>query len=205
MQNSVAKLGLHSQPVQSGERTLVVINEDTTAMASHLFSQIDGVDKIINTSPRFPLCAAESKTANEVLATIFGEAAPIVVAGPCSVEGREQIVEVAEAVKAAGSHALRGGAFKPRTNPYDFSGLGQEGLEHLAFARTQTGLPVVTEVLCADQIEAAHDLVDVFQIGARNMYNYELLREVGRTHKPVLLKRAMSATIDELLQAAEYI
>jgi 3-deoxy-7-phosphoheptulonate synthase len=134
-----------------------------------------------------------------------GAGAPVVIAGPCSVESREHVLEAARCVKAAGAKMLRGGAFKPRTSPYDFQGLGKEALLYLREASDLTGLPVVSEVMSAEHIEMAEPFVDVFQIGARNMQNFELLKEVGRTRRPVLLKRGMSASILEFLNAAEYI
>jgi 3-deoxy-7-phosphoheptulonate synthase len=136
--------------------------------------------------------------------TIGGTDIPI-IAGPCSVESREQILEVAQAVKEAGANALRGGVFKPRTSPYSFQGLGEEGLEFLAEAREKTGLPIVVEVMAVSQIHMMEKYVDVFQLGARNMQNFNLLRAVGETRTPVLFKRGMSATIEELLMASEYI
>jgi len=129
----------------------------------------------------------------------------IVIAGPCSVESREQILDVAREVKKAGAHMLRGGAFKPRTSPYSFQGLGVEGLKLLAEAREETGLPVVTEVMAPEQVRVVSEYADVLQIGARNMQNFPLLREVGRCRKPVLLKRGLWATVEEWLCAAEYI
>ncbi|SKC81271.1 3-deoxy-7-phosphoheptulonate synthase [Maledivibacter halophilus] len=128
-----------------------------------------------------------------------------VIAGPCSVESEEQIISIAEDIKESGASFLRGGAFKPRTSPYSFQGLREEGLEFLKAAREKTGLPIVTELMSPDKIEQFVEDVDVIQIGARNMQNFDLLKEVGKTQKPVLLKRGMSATIEELLMAAEYI
>lgn len=127
-----------------------------------------------------------------------------VIAGPCSVETREQMVEVAEDVKASGAGLLRGGAFKPRTSPYSFQGLGSEGLKLLLEAKKETGLPIVTEIMSAAHLDLFDD-VDVIQVGARNMQNFELLKELGKINKPILLKRGMSSTIDELLMSAEYI
>ena len=128
-----------------------------------------------------------------------------VMAGPCSVESREQILETARAVKAAGGHILRGGAFKPRTLPYSFQGLGEEGLKILAEARSETGLPIITEVMSPEDVELVESYADILQIGARNMQNFSLLKRVGRAEKPVMLKRGMSATIEEWLGCAEYI
>ncbi len=129
----------------------------------------------------------------------------VIMAGPCSVESREQVMESAWAVKAAGGHFLRGGAYKPRTSPYDFQGMGEDGLRLLAEAREATGLPVVTEVMSPDKVKLVSVYADVLQIGARNMQNYDLLNAVGQAQRPVLLKRGMSATIEDLLMAAEYI
>jgi len=128
-----------------------------------------------------------------------------VIAGPCSVESKSQIIDVAKAIDASGANFLRGGAFKPRTSPYDFQGLRSEGLDLLNAAKKATGLPIVTEVMSVKQLEDHEDEIDLIQIGARNMQNYDLLKAVGRTRKPVLLKRGMSATIEEFLMAAEYI
>ena len=127
-----------------------------------------------------------------------------VMAGPCSVESEEQVIEIAKAVKAAGATMLRGGAFKPRTSPYDFQGLKAEGIEFLLEAKKETGLPIVTEIMNANHLPLFED-VDVIQVGARNMQNFELLKELGRTNKPILLKRGLSATIKEWLMSAEYI
>jgi len=128
-----------------------------------------------------------------------------VIAGPCSVESREQLMEAARAVKAAGASMLRGGAFKPRTLPYSFQGLGVEGLKILAEAREETGLPVVTEVMSPEEVKVVEEYADVLQIGARNVQNYPLLKRVGQARKPVLLKRGLASTIDEWLSAAEYV
>nr|PZN74247.1 MAG: 3-deoxy-7-phosphoheptulonate synthase [Bacillota bacterium] len=135
----------------------------------------------------------------------LGSGRPVVIAGPCSVESEEQIVAAARAVKAAGATALRGGAFKPRTSPRSFQGLGEEGLRLLAIARAETGLPVVTEVMDTAHIDLVAEYADVLQVGSRNMQNFALLKQVGRAGKPVLLKRGLSATLEEWLSAAEYI
>ena len=136
---------------------------------------------------------------------VIGGEKVVVIAGPCSVESREQLMEAARAVKAAGASMLRGGAFKPRTLPYSFQGLGVEGLKILAEAREETGLPVVTEVMAPEQVEIVEEYADVLQIGARNVQNYPLLKRVGEAGKPVLLKRGLSSTIEEWLSAAEYV
>ncbi len=129
----------------------------------------------------------------------------IVIAGPCSVESKEQLIETARAVKEAGASMLRGGAFKPRTSPYSFQGLGEEALKFLVEAREETGLPIITEVMSVDQLGLVAKYADVLQVGARNMYNYPLLKALGKVEKPVVLKRGLSATIEEWLLSAEYI
>jgi len=145
------------------------------------------------------------KTIVEVNGVKIGGDRVIIMAGPCSVESREQVLEAAIVVKAGGAQILRGGAFKPRTLPYSFQGLGEEGLQLLAEARKETGLPIVTEVMDANKVELVASYADILQIGTRNMQNFPLLKEVGRSDKPVMLKRGMSATINEWLGCAEYI
>jgi len=135
----------------------------------------------------------------------FGGGRPVVIAGPCAVESREQIISTARAVKAAGAHMLRGGAFKPRTSPYSFQGLGHEGLLLLAEAREATGLPVVTEVLDDSDVPLVARYADMLQVGARNMFNYRLLRALGAAGRPVMLKRGPGATVEEWIHAAEYV
>lgn len=156
----------------------------------------------------YKLVSREAKSSDTVVCVggiTTGNNGFVVIAGPCSVESRTQILETAHFVREQGAHILRGGAFKPRTSPYSFQGLGVRGLEYLAEAREQTNLPVVTEVLSPEMIEVVAEYADILQIGARNMQNFELLKSVGRYKKPVLLKRGMSATIEEFLLAAEYL
>jgi 3-deoxy-7-phosphoheptulonate synthase len=163
---------------------------------------------IIKISDKLRLASKQSpdhRTIVEVGPHKVGGERVVVIAGPCSVESRDQLMETARIVKEAGCHMLRGGAFKPRTLPYSFQGLGEEGLEILAEARDETGLPVVTEVLAPGDVELVESYADVLQIGARNMQNYPLLRRVGSSEKPVLLKRGMAATMEEWLGCAEYI
>lgn len=186
--------------------SIAIVESDVSTLPSHIFSQIEGVAKVLRIGQSYPKVLGQKDTGVKLERVVIGGGAkPIIIAGPCSVEGLDQLMKLACDVKSAGAMMLRGGAFKPRTSPYEFSGLQEAGLAYLREARTKTGLPVVSEVMSEKQVEIAHDYVDVFQIGARNMYNYELLKEVGRTKKPVLLKRALSATIDEFLHAAEYI
>lgn len=163
---------------------------------------------IIKISDKIRLASKQSpdhRTIVEVGPHRVGGEQVVVIAGPCSVESRDQLMETARIAKEAGCHMLRGGAFKPRTLPYSFQGLGEEGLEILAEARDETGLPVVTEVLAPGDVELVESYADVLQIGARNMQNYPLLRRVGSSEKPVLLKRGMAATMEEWLGCAEYI
>jgi len=163
---------------------------------------------IIKISDKIRLASKQSpdhRTVVEVGPNRVGGEWVVVIAGPCSVESRDQLMETARIAKEAGCHMLRGGAFKPRTLPYSFQGLGEEGLKILAEAREETGLPVVTEVLAPGDVELVESYADVLQIGARNMQNYPLLRRVGSSEKPVLLKRGMAATIEEWLGCAEYI
>jgi len=162
----------------------------------------------VNGEPAARLVARESRASRtEVVVrdVVIGGAGIVIMAGPCAVESEEQLLAVACAVKTAGASVLRGGAFKPRTSPYSFQGLREEGLALLALARERTGLPLVTEVMDARHLEAVLGCADILQVGSRNMHNYSLLEEVGRCRVPVLLKRGMSATIDEYLHAAEYV
>jgi 3-deoxy-7-phosphoheptulonate synthase len=169
---------------------------------------VAGVERVLPVSKPYKLVSAESQPERTVIQTrgrrIGGDYFGL-IAGPCTVESREQTLETARAVNAAGATMLRGGAFKPRTSPYSFQGLGSEALKILAEAREDTGLPLVTEVLDPRQLEEVVETADVLQIGARNMQNFLLLAECGKTDKPVLLKRGSSASLEELLMAAEYI
>lgn len=203
----LSAMGLRAELLKATQNTMLIVLDDVSTMPTHVFSQLPGVEKVIRTTPQHSLVFRNGAAAVDVGArlTIGGNSKPVVIAGPCSVEGHGHAVQTARAVKDAGADMLRGGAFKPRTSPYDFQGLGKEGLKYLGDARTATGLPVVSEVMSPSHVELAEPYVDMFQIGARNMYNYELLREVGKARRPVLLKRGMSATLQELLGAAEYI
>ncbi len=169
---------------------------------------LPGVEGITPISRPFKLTSREfhpEDTVIRVLDAVIGDGSLTMMAGPCSVESREQVLETAQAVKAAGATILRGGAFKPRTSPYSFQGLGVEALRYLAEARELTGLPVITEVMEANQLDIVAEYADILQIGARNMQNYSLLNSCGRTRRPVMLKRGFGATVEELLMAAEYI
>ena len=171
-------------------------------------SRMAGVEEVIAISRPYKLTGREFQPEDTVIdvgGVTIGDGAMVVMAGPCSIENEEHMVATARAVRAAGAQIIRGGAFKPRTSPYAFRGLGEEGLRHLAAAREETGLPVITEVMSERDVEVVARYADVLQIGTRNMQNFTLLDEVGLTRKPVMLKRGLTATIDEWLLAAEYI
>lgn len=188
--------------------TIIGVIGDKSVLHDVNLDLLEGVDKLVPITESYKLSNRKFNPEPSVIKirefTVGGEGFCI-VAGPCSVEGREQILETARYLKGCGVHFLRGGAFKPRTSPYAFQGLGREGLEYMKEAADQTGMAIITEVTSLKNLEIAMDYVDVFQIGARNMSNFELLKEVGKTGKPVVLKRGLSATIDEWLNAAEYI
>lgn len=167
-----------------------------------------GVAKVTPISRPYKLTSREFQAEDTVIRVgdaVIGDGSLTVMAGPCSIESREQLMETAEGVKAAGATVLRGGAFKPRTSPYSFQGLGVEGLRYLAEAREEIGLPVITEVMEPNQVDIVAEYADILQIGTRNMQNYSLLTAVGRVARPVMLKRGYGATIEEWLMAAEYI
>ncbi|HEX7433164.1 MAG TPA: 3-deoxy-7-phosphoheptulonate synthase [Anaerolineaceae bacterium] len=204
----VETLGMHAHLSRGAERTVIGVVGDGRRIEPAQLSMLDGVDHIVPISRPYKLASREFSPENTTFpidgVTMGGEGV-VVIAGPCSVESRSQLLETAIAVREAGAHALRGGLFKPRTSPYAFQGLGEAGLELLCEAREVTGLPIVTEVMSPDQVELVKKYADVLQIGARNMQNFTLLHAAGESHHPILLKRGMSATIDELLMAAEYI
>jgi 3-deoxy-7-phosphoheptulonate synthase len=200
--------GLAVHLSQGVEATIIGAIGETHNIPTEQFEVLDGVDVVKRITQPFKLASRQFHPENSVFPidgfSVGGEEIAI-IAGPCSVESRTQILETAHAVKEAGANALRGGVFKPRTSPYAFQGLGEEGLEYLAEAREQTGLPIVAEIMSQTQMDLMVKYVDVLQVGARNMQNYNLLRTIGETRKTVLLKRGLSATIEELLMSAEYI
>lgn len=204
----VEGLGLQTHLSRGVERTIIGCVGDESLLRGVPFLSVPGVDAVHEVLKPYKLASREFHPDGTSIpfgaATIGGEEF-VVVAGPCSVEGREMMLETGRAVQARGARGVRGGAFKPRSSPYAFQGKGQEGLEILAEVRAETGLPVVTEVMDTRQVELVAGYADVLQIGARNMQNFSLLTEVGRTRRPVLLKRGMSATIRDLLLAAEYV
>ena len=204
----VRAMGLTPHSIPGAQRVAIGITGNKGGLDAGPFEVLPGVADVIRVSQPFKLVSREVKpddTVIDVGGVPLGGRAIAVMAGPCSVESREQILEAAHAVKAAGARFLRGGAFKPRTSPYEFQGLGLAGLKLLAEAREATGLQIVTEVMDADDLPACLEHADVLQVGARNMQNYPLLRKLGAAGKPVLLKRGPSATIKEWLMAAEYL
>ena len=207
--NRVEELGYKVHLSRGEARTIIgIIGADDYLIQQDTFEVLDGVEKTVRIMQPYKYASrdfAQSSTTIPVNGISVGGDKIVVMAGPCSVESREQILETAHAVKEAGGSVLRGGAFKPRSSPYSFQGLGEEGLKYLAEAREQTGLPIITEVMSSEDIELVGEYTDIFQIGARNNQNYPLLKAVGKTSKPVFLKRGISGTIQELLMGAEYI
>ena len=204
----IEAVGLRTHISRGETRTVIGCIGDETRLREVPLLSIPGVESVHDVVKPYKLAAREfaaSPTRIPIKDTEIGGNELLVIAGPCSVESSEVMESTALAVRAAGARALRGGAFKPRTSPYSFQGKGEEGLKILADARAATGLPVVTEVMDTRKVDLVAGYADVLQIGARNMQNYNLLTEVGRLHRPVLLKRGMSATIKDLLLAAEYI
>ena len=200
--------GLEAKVMEGSQQKIVGVIGDKTRLASVPIDALDGVEKSVEISKSYKLASREFHPANSVIDVAgvkIGDGTPVVMAGPCAVESKEQLFEAADIVKKAGAQFLRGGAYKPRTSPYAFQGLEVEGLKYLAEARERTGLRVVTEVTTVEAIERVVEYADMLQIGARNMQNFGLLKEVGKCGKPVLLKRGLAATIDEWLNAAEYI
>jgi 3-deoxy-7-phosphoheptulonate synthase len=200
--------GFKAHPIPGAHRTAIGITGNKDAMDAPAFEGLPGVLEVIPVTHAYKLVSREVKAEDTVVdvgGVAVGGRHLVVVAGPCAVESLEQTLTVARAVKAAGAQILRGGAFKPRTSPYSFQGLGEEGLRILAEAREATGLPVVTEAVDSEGVDLVERYADAIQIGARNMQNFSLLRRAGRARKPVVLKRGMSATLEEFLMSAEYI
>ncbi len=208
VQKRIRELGFKDHLSQGAERTVIGVLGPVYPELSQEFSAMAGVDSVVRVSKPFKLASREVKeedTVVEVGPLEIGGGRVVVMAGPCSVDSEANVMEAARAVKAAGAHMLRGGAFKPRTSPYAFRGHGEKGLEILAAARAETGLPIVTEVMDARDVGLVGGYADMLQIGSRNMQNFTLLDEVGKSGKPVLLKRGMWATVEQWLLAAEYI
>ena len=206
----IEEIGL-SAHLSAGEQRTIIGVVGVGALPPSLEETLEvfpGVERVVRVSSKRKLTTWDfhpDKTRIKVLDFEIGGSEPVVIAGPCSVESEEQTMSTARAVKAAGAKMLRGGAFKPRTSPYEFRGLGKRGLEILAQAREETGLGIITEVMTPADVETVYEYTDVFQIGARNSQNYFLLEEVGKAKKPVMLKRGLSMLIEEWLLAAEYV
>ena len=206
----VRELGYQPHVIRGAERTVigVVGKSNTHRNELEALRAAPGVEEMIPITQPFKLVGRElrrERTVVDVAGVCIGGDELVVIAGPCAVESREQILETARALKAAGAHMLRGGAYKPRSSPYDFQGLGVEALEILSEARKETGLPVVTEVMGTEEVEIVSEHADMLQVGARNMQNFPLLRRLASTPRPILLKRGPSATVKEWLLAAEYL
>lgn len=206
--NVIEQAGLTAKVMEGSQQKIVGVIGDKTKLGSCPIEALRGVEQTVAISKSYKLASREFHPANTVIdvdGVKIGDGNFVVMAGPCAVESREQILEIAKYVKAGGAQFLRGGAYKPRTSPYSFQGLEEEGLKYLAEAREATGLKVVTEVTEVEAVETVAHYADVLQIGARNAQNFRLLKEVGRTNKPVMLKRGLCGTINEWLNAAEYI
>jgi 3-deoxy-7-phosphoheptulonate synthase len=205
----VKEFGFKPHPIVGEERTVIACVGDERGKAQlQQMESLDYVESVMPILKPFKLASNETKkkrTTIKIGNVEFGNSQFVVIAGPCSVESREQILQCAEQVKKAGAQMLRGGAFKPRTSPYSFQGLEEEGLKLLAAAREKTGLPFATEVISPGDVALVAQYADMLQIGARNMQNFALLKEVGKTKRPILLKRGMSSTYKELLMSAEYV
>lgn len=200
--------GLNGHMSKGMERTVIGVVGQTYPELRDTLELLSGVDEVIPISKPYKLSSREFQPEGTVITVsdvVIGGDELTVIAGPCAAETEKQVLDTARAVKAAGANILRGGAFKPSTSPYQFRGLGKQGLEMLALARAETGLPFITEVLTPHDVELVAEYADILQIGARNMQNFNLLDEVGKVRKPVMLKRGMSATIQEWLLSAEYI
>ncbi len=206
--SAIKKYGYIPRPIPGGERVSIGILYNKGPVDGSLFLGMPGVKEAIPVTRPYKLVSREfqpEKTIIRVGDVAIGNGSLTIIAGPCAVESETQALTIAKHVKAAGAQIFRGGAFKPRTSPYSFQGLGKEGLEILAKVRETTGMPVVTEVMDYENFDLVEEYADVIQIGARNMQNYSLLKRAGKAKRPVLLKRGMAATIDEWLMAAEYI
>jgi 3-deoxy-7-phosphoheptulonate synthase len=204
----IESLGFKPHIIPGEQRTAIGITGNQGPVDPAEFEDLPGVAEAIRVSKAYKLVSRETKPDNTIVSVhgvpIGGEEI-VICGGPCSVESRQQIMESARAVKSAGGQLLRGGAYKPRTSPYAFQGLGEEGLRYLAEVREETGLGIVTEAIDTETFELVERYADCVQIGARNMQNFSLLRRAGRSRKPILLKRGMSSTLEEFLMAAEYI
>jgi 3-deoxy-7-phosphoheptulonate synthase len=209
VQAKIRKLGLDANLIKGKEHTVLGIIGDTKTINEAQFATMPGVEHVVRILKPYKLASREMKAGPSQVriapGVVLGGKRIHIIAGPCAVEGLEMLMAIGKDIKRHGATMLRGGAFKPRTSPYAFQGLGEVGLQFLAQARDKTGLPVVSEVRDLRSVDLVARYADILQVGARNMQNYDLLIELGKINKPVLLKRGLSATLEELLQAAEYI
>jgi 3-deoxy-7-phosphoheptulonate synthase len=208
VQKAIRELGFKDHRIHGEERNVVAVLGHVYPELIDELGVIDGVDSVVRISKPFKLASREvhpDDTVVKIGNLSIGDGSVVLMGGPCSVDSEENVIEAARAVKAAGGHILRGGAYKPRTSPYAFRGHGEKGLQILSAAREETGLPVITEVMDARDVELVARHADILQLGARNMQNFSLLDEVGKAGRPVLLKRGLSGTIEEWLLAAEYV
>lgn len=206
--STIEDAGLEAKVMDGASQRIVGVIGDKRKLGDVTFEAMDGVEKTVAISKSYKLASREfhpRSSVVDVAGVKIGDGTPVVMSGPCAVESREQLFEAADIVKKAGAQFLRGGAYKPRTSPYSFQGLEEQGLKFLAEARERTGLRVVTEVTTVEAVDRVAAYADMLQVGARNMQNFGLLKAVGKSGKPVLLKRGLAATIDEWLNAAEYI
>lgn len=208
VQNLIQKRGLDTHIVRGAEMTIIGCIGDTTAIDPRLFEVDHSVDKVMHVQEPYKLANRAFHPEDSVIdvsGVKVGGNHLALIAGPCSVESFDQVLEIAKAAKASGANMLRGGAFKPRTSPYSFQGLGLEGLEILCAVRDEVGLPIVTELMSPDYLDIFNEKVDLIQIGARNMQNFDLLKQLGQLDRPILLKRGLNATYEEWIMSAEYI
>ena len=206
--SAIEEKGLEAKVMEGAHQKIVGVIGDKTKLAATPLDAMHGVETTVAISKSYKRASREfhpAATVVDIRGIKIGDGTPVVMAGPCAVESREQLLETAQLVKEGGAQFIRGGAYKPRTSPYAFQGLEEEGLKYLAEAREKTGLAVVTEVTVVEAVDTVAAYADLLQVGARNMQNFGLLKAVGRAGKPVMLKRGLSATIDEWLNAAEYI
>ncbi len=205
---AIEEKGLEAKVMEGAHQKIVGVIGDKTKLAATPLDAMHGVETTVAISKSYKLASREfhpAATVVDIRGIKIGDGTPVVMAGPCAVESREQLLETAEIIKEGGAQFIRGGAYKPRTSPYAFQGLEEEGLKYLAEVREKTGLAVVTEVTVVEAVDTVAAYADLLQVGARNMQNFGLLKAVGRAGKPVMLKRGLAATIDEWLNAAEYI
>lgn len=208
VENMIKRHGLDTHTVRGAEMTIIGCIGDTTSVDSRLFEVDASVDRVMHVQEPYKLANRAFHPEDSVIdvsGVKIGSGHLALIAGPCSVESYEQVLEIAKAAKASGANMLRGGAFKPRTSPYSFQGLGLEGLDILCAVKEETGLPIVTELMSADYLDVFNEKVDLIQIGARNMQNFDLLKQLGKINRPILLKRGLNATYEEWIMSAEYI